>query len=74
MPLIGIAGLEGCSQWNFMPIYGRHPRKAIYWCRRLGMHESIRPVFAGPFVALMGVRCFWPHKIIGLEGLGINQA
>ena len=40
------------------------PRKAIFWYRRRGMHESIRPV-AGPFVslALMGVRCFWP----GLE-------
>jgi hypothetical protein len=55
-PLIGIEGLEGCSQWNFMPIYGRLPHKVIFWCRRLGMHESIRPV-AGPIVslALMGV-------------------
>jgi hypothetical protein len=25
-------------------------------------------------LALMGVCCFWPHKIIGLEGLGTNQA
>jgi len=23
---------------------------------------------------LMGVRCFWPHNTIGLEGLVINQA
>ena len=40
-----------------------------------GMHESIRPV-AGRFVplALMGVRCFWPHNMIGLEGLVVNQA
>ncbi len=31
-----------------------------------GMHESIRPV-AGLFapLALMGVRCFWPHNMIG---------
>ena len=40
-----------------------------------GMHESIRPV-AGLFapLALMGVRCFWPHNMIGLEGLVVNQA
>src|ERR1700727_2427434 len=33
-----------------------------------GMHESIRPV-AGRIapLALMGVRCFWPHNMIGLE-------
>jgi hypothetical protein len=59
----------------FMPIYGRLPRKAIFWCRRRGMHESIRPV-AGLLASLvlMRIRCFSPHKIIGLEGLGINQA
>jgi hypothetical protein len=41
----------------------------------LGMHESIRPV-AGRFVplALMGVRCFWPHNMIGHGGLVVNQA
>jgi len=22
----------------------------------------------------MGVRCFWPHNMIGLEGLVVNQA
>jgi hypothetical protein len=39
-----------------------------------GMHESIRPV-AGPFVPLlMGVRCFSPHNMIGLEGLVVDQA
>jgi hypothetical protein len=40
-----------------------------------GMHESIRPV-AGAIMllALMGVRCFWPHNMIGLEGLVVNQA
>jgi transposase len=40
-----------------------------------GMHESIRPV-AGQFVplALMGVRCFWPHNMIGHGGLVVNQA
>jgi hypothetical protein len=40
-----------------------------------GMHESIRPV-AGQFtpLALMGVRCFWPHNMIGLEGLVVDQA
>jgi hypothetical protein len=40
-----------------------------------GMHESIRPV-AGRFapLALMGVRCFWPHNMIGLEGLVVDQA
>src|ERR1700689_4950701 len=40
-----------------------------------GMHESIRPV-AGRFVppALMGVRCFWPHNMIGHGGLVVNQA
>src|ERR1700727_47166 len=33
-----------------------------------GMHESIRPL-AGRIapLALMGVRCFWPHNMIGLE-------
>jgi hypothetical protein len=25
-------------------------------------------------LALMGVRCFWPHNTIGLEGLVTNQA
>src|ERR1700746_3058235 len=56
-------------------IYGRLPRKAICWCRQRGMHESIRPV-AGLFapLALMGVRCFWPHNLIGLEGLVLHQA
>ena len=40
-----------------------------------GMHEFIRPV-AGRFVplALMGVRCFWPHNMIGHGGLVVNQA
>jgi transposase len=40
-----------------------------------GMHESLRPV-AGLFapLALMGVRCFWPHNMIGREGLVIDQA
>ena len=40
-----------------------------------GMHESDRPV-AGRFtpLALMGVRCFWPHNMIGLEGLVVDQA
>jgi len=40
-----------------------------------GMHESIRPV-AGLFapLALMGVRCFWPHNMIGREGLVVDQA
>ena len=40
-----------------------------------GMHEFIRPV-AGRFapLALMGVRCFWPHNMIGHEGLVVNQA
>jgi transposase len=40
-----------------------------------GMHESIRPV-AGRFapLALMGVRCFWPHNMIGHEGLVVDQA
>ena len=40
-----------------------------------GMHKSIRPV-AGRFtpLALMGVRCFWPHNMIGLEGLVVDQA
>ena len=40
-----------------------------------GMHEFIRPV-AGRFapLALMGVRCFWPHNMIGLEGLVVDQA
>jgi hypothetical protein len=35
------------------------------------MRESIRPV-AGAFalLALMGVRCLWPHNTIGREGLG----
>jgi hypothetical protein len=46
-----------------------------FWCRRRGMHESIRPV-AGAIVplALMGVRCFSPHNTIGLEGLVVDQA
>ena len=46
-----------------------------FWCRRRGMHESIRPV-AGAIVplALMGVRCFSPYNTIGLEGLVIDQA
>src|SRR5574337_2048827 len=41
-----------------------------------GMHESIRPV-AGRFcapLAMMGVRGFRPHNMIGLEGLVVNQA
>ena len=39
------------------------------------MHEFIRPV-AGRFapLALMGVRCFWPHNMIGHGGLVVNQA
>jgi transposase len=42
-----------------VPIYGRLPRKAIFWFRRRRMHESIQPV-AGAIapLALMGVRCF----------------
>src|SRR5271165_4859100 len=41
----------------------------------VGMHESIRPV-AGRIapLALMGVRCFWPHNMIGHKGLVVNQA
>jgi transposase len=41
----------------------------------LGMHESIRPV-AGQFtpLALMGVRCFCPHNMIGHGGLVVDQA
>jgi hypothetical protein len=39
------------------------------------MHESIRPV-AGAIapLALMGVRSFWPHNMIGREGHVVNQA
>jgi len=49
--------------------------RRYFWRQRRGMHESIRPV-AGLFtpLALMGVRCIWPHNTIGLEGLVVNQA
>jgi transposase len=68
-------------------VLGGVPRRGIYdnlWTSpaqgdllgsAAGMHESIRPV-AGRFapLALMGVRCFWPHNMIGLEGLVVDQA
>ena len=61
-------------------VLGGVPRRGIYdnlWTSpaqgdplvsAAGMHESIRPV-AGRFapLAMMGVRCFWPHNMIGLE-------
>jgi transposase len=49
--------------------------RGIFWCRRHGMRESIRPV-AGAIapLALMGVRRLWPHNTIGLEGLVVDQA
>jgi len=39
------------------------------------MRESIRPV-AGAItpLALMGIRCFWPHNVIGRMGLVVDQA
>ena len=68
-------------------VLGGVPRRGIYdnlWTSpaqgdllgsAAGMHEFIRPV-AGRFapLALMGVRCFWPHNMIGLEGLVVDQA
>jgi len=68
-------------------VLGGVPRRGIYdnlWTSpaqgdllgsATGMHESIRPV-AGRFapLALMGVRCFWPHNMIGREGLVVDQA
>jgi transposase len=68
-------------------VLGSVPRRGIYdnlWTSpaqgdllvsAAGMHESIRPV-AGRFapLALMGVRCFWPHNMIGHGGLVVNQA
>jgi hypothetical protein len=61
-------------------VLGGVPRRGIYlWTSPAqgdllvsahGMHESIRPV-AGLFapLALMGVRCFSPHNMIGLGAL-----
>ena len=68
-------------------VLGGVPRRGIYdnlWTppaqgdllvSAAGMHEFIRPV-AGLFapLALMGVRCFWPHNMIGREGLVVDQA
>ena len=68
-------------------VLGGVPRRGIYdnlWtspaqgdplASAAGMHEFIRPV-AGRFVplALMGVRCFWPHNMIGHGGLVVDQA
>jgi transposase len=68
-------------------VLGGVPRRGIYdnlWTSpaqgdllgsAAGMHESIRPV-AGRIapLALMGVRCFWPHNMIGHEGLVVDQA
>src|ERR1700733_431005 len=69
-------------------VLGGVPRRGIYdnlWTSpaqgdllgsAAGMHESIRPV-AGQLrapLALMGVRCFWPHNMIGHGGLVVNQA
>jgi len=64
-----------CRSRSSMTIYGRLPRKAIFWCRRRGMHESIRPV-AGAIVplALMGVAASRLITPSGLEGLVIHQA
>jgi hypothetical protein len=58
-----------------MTIYGRLPRKAICWRRRLectNLSGLLRDDCAP--LALMGVRGFWPHNMIGLEGLVVNQA
>ena len=50
-------------------------RKVICWCRRRGMHEFIRPVAGAiTLLALMGVRCLWPHNMIGRRGLVVDQA
>ena len=68
-------------------VLGGVPRRGIYdnlWtspaqgdlvASAVGMHEFIRPV-AGRIapLALMGVRCFWPHNMIGHEGLVVDQA
>ena len=68
-------------------VLGGVPRRGIYdnlWTSpaqgdllgsAAGMHEFIRPV-AGRIapLALMGVRCFWPHNMIGPEGLVVDQA
>ena len=59
-------------------VLGGVPRRGIYdnlWTSpaqgdplgaAAGMHESIRPVAGQLSLALMGVRCFWPHNMIGL--------
>lgn len=57
-------------------IYGRlPPQGSSDRCIRLGLRESIRPVVgAVTLLALMGVRYFLPHNMIGLDGLVVDQA
>src|SRR6516225_10591931 len=50
-------------------------RKVIPLVSTAWMHESIRPVDGAVRApGLDGVRCFWPHKIIGRAGLVVHQA
>jgi hypothetical protein len=50
-------------------------RKVIPLVSTAWMHESIRPVDgAVRALGLDGIRCFWPHKIIGRAGLVVHQA
>ena len=50
-------------------------RKMIPMVSTAWMHESIRPVDGAVRApGLDGVRCFWPHKIIGRAGLVVHQA
>ena len=50
-------------------------RKMIPLVSTAWMHESIRPVDGAVRApGLDGIRCFWPHKIIGRAGLVVHQA
>ena len=50
-------------------------RKMIPMVSTAWMHESIRPVDGAVRApGLDGVRCFWPHKLIGRTGLVVHQA
>src|SRR6516225_3291764 len=50
-------------------------RKMIPMVSTAWMHESIQPVDGAVRApGLDGVRCFWPHKIIGRVGLVVHQA
>src|SRR5574337_567310 len=77
--MIGLEGLVVNQAWKLRSLptnLWTSPAQGALLAPAAGMHESIRPV-AGRFcapLAMMGVRGFRPHNMIGLEGLVVNQA